>query len=84
MQNTGGHVREVMILAAVSEFSPHIHVMSFFEKQWVQLYYGSMCNLKSHTFRFGFYMFSEITVHKIISISLVILRCGQREDEGSF
>lgn len=29
-------------------------------------------------------MFSEITVYKIISMSLVISMCGQRKDEDSF
>lgn len=39
---------------------------------------------KIHTFRLRFSMFSEITVHKIISMSLVISMCGQRKDEDSF
>lgn len=43
------------------------------------------CKLKKiHTFRLRFSMFSEITVHKIISMSLVISMCGQRKDEDSF
>lgn len=39
---------------------------------------------KGHTFRLCFSAFSEITVYKIISMSLVISMCGQRRDEGSF
>lgn len=46
--------------------------------------YSDASGKKNHTLRLRFSMFSKITVHKIISVSLVISMCGQRKDEDSF